>query len=194
MKPAEELRRRWQEGSSVAVRNALENPRTQQRYDWGLGFAAGYLRKLTRKANSQAIVTLSAALLSEAGLESADRVVLLPLPEGGVLLRRATDEDVMEAHSRYAAVPQPCFPAKPAPTELPEVEKHCPQCSLMFRTRQERRVYCDACRHQRDLAQYRAYWRRRGKLTPSYRRKLKRGGLSGVSHAEEHESLTLPFG
>jgi hypothetical protein len=49
-------------------------------------------------------------------------------------------------------------------------------------------------RHQRDLASNRASWRRRGKLTPSYRRKLKGAGLTGGSPAGQDLSLALPFG
>lgn len=192
-KSPEESARRWMEGELAAVREALENPRTRRQYDWGLGFAAGNLRKLTRKANKQAIITLSAALLKEAGLEGADRIVVLPLPEGGALLRRATEEDVCEAHARHAATPRPYFLSKPKPAHSPEVEKRCPQCTLNFRTRQQRRIYCDACRHQRSLMQCRARWNRRGKLTPSYRRKLKGAVLDGASQAKPEESLSLPI-
>jgi hypothetical protein len=194
MKSAAELGHRWLAGSSRVVREALENPRTHSEYYWGLSFAAGNLRKLIRKAHGQAIITLSAALLREARLKGAEGVLVLPLPEGGLLLRRATDEDVTEAHLRYTAEPQPCFPVRPAPADLTEVEKLCPQCGLIFRTRRGRQVYCDACRHERDLTSHRASWRLKGKLTPSYRRKLKRVGLASASRTREDESLTLPFG
>jgi hypothetical protein len=176
LKPAEEYARRWAEASWQAVREGLEHPRNQEQYDWALGLADANLRKLTRKANRQALITLSAAMLREAGLEGADRVLVLPLPEGGLLVRRATSEDVNEAHARYSGTPQPPFPARRALAELPELpelEKLCPQCGLTFRTRQRRRVYCDLCKHKRDLESARAAWHRRGKLRPSYRRKLK---------------------
>jgi len=173
LKSPGEYARRWAEGSSQAVREALEHPRDQAQYDWALGFAAAHLRKLTRKGNSQGIITLSAAMLTEAGLEGAERVLVLPLPEGGLLVRRATAEDVSEAHARYAATPQPRFPLKPALADLPEVERFCPQCGLTFRTRQQRRVYCPSCKHHRQLESQRATWHRRGKLRPSYRRKVK---------------------
>jgi hypothetical protein len=166
LKPAEEYARRWAEGSWRAVREGSERPRDRAHYDWALGFAAGNLRKLTRKANRQAIITLSAAMLREAGLEGADRVMVLTLPEDGLLLRRATAEDVSETHARHAATPQPRFPARPAQAELPELEKRCPQCGLLFRTRQQRRVYCESCKHQRYLKSARAAWHRRGKLRP----------------------------
>jgi hypothetical protein len=190
----EECTHRWAEACWLAVRDALENPRTQADYDWALGCTARYLRKLTRKANSQAIITFSAALVREAGLKGADRVMVLPLAEGGLFLRRATEEDLMEAHATYTATPRPTFPAKPAVADLPEVEKLCPQCGLTFRTRQERRVYCDGCRRERLRASWGRSWHRRGKLRPSYRRKLKRAGLAGARQARPVESLSLPFG
>jgi hypothetical protein len=189
----QECKRRWAEACSQAVREGLESPRTQAQYDWALGFAVGYLRKVTRKANSQAIITLSLALLQEAGLEGAERVVLLPLPEGGLLLRRATEQDVSEAHARNAAGPRPCLPARPAPEDLPVIEKLCGQCGLTFRTQQQRRVYCDSCRRESLRASWRGTWRRRGKLTPSYRRKLRSARLAGASHARPGESLSLTF-
>jgi hypothetical protein len=194
LKSAEEYARRWAEASSQAVRDALECPRDQAQYDWALGFAAGYLRKLTRKANSQALVTLSAAMLREAGLAGAERVIVLPLPEGGLLVRGATADDVREAHARYAASPQPCFPAKPALADLPEVEKLCPQCGLTFRTRQRRRVYCEGCKHHRNLESALASWHRKGKLRPSYQVKLRQAPVTGRSRARQEESLSLPFG
>lgn len=172
-KSVEELGSRWEAGSWLAVRAALERPRNQQHYDWGLGFATGNLRKLTRKANSQAIITLSAALVKKAGLKGADRVMVLPLPEGGLLVRAATQEDVIEAHARYSAAPQPRFPTNAPPADLPEVEKCCPQCGLTFRTRKRRRVYCDACNYQRQLMSHRLTWHKKGKLWPSYQRKLR---------------------
>ncbi|HEY6271280.1 MAG TPA: hypothetical protein VIX19_04710 [Terriglobales bacterium] len=171
-KSAEELGRKWEAGSWLAVRTALERPRNRQHYDWGLGFATGNLRKLTRKANSQAIITLSAALVKEAGLKGVERVLVLPLSEGGLLVRAATEEDVSEAHARYSTASQPDFPAK-APSDLPEVEKPCRQCGLTFRTQQQRRVYCDACKLQRHLESHRTTWHKKGKLWPSYQRKLK---------------------
>lgn len=173
LKSPEEYAHRWAQASSQAVREALERPRNRAQYDWALGFAAENLRKLTRKANSQAIITLSAALQREAGLEGAERVLVLPLPEGGLLVRRATVEDLSEAHARYAATPLPHFPAAPAPEAMPEVERVCPECGLTFRTRQQRRLYCDVCKHRRNLKSARATWHRRGKLRLSYRRKLK---------------------
>src|SRR5262249_33102907 len=145
------------------------------------------------KANSQAIFTLNASLLQEAGLEAADRIVVLPLPEGGLLVRRATDEDVSEAYARYAARPQPCFPPKPAPEEVPEVEKTCPQCGLTFRTRRQRRVYCDTCKHIHALEQQRAWFRRRGKLAPSYRQRAVGARLARRPRARPTESLRLPL-
>jgi hypothetical protein len=190
----QECKRRWAEACSQAVREGLESPRTQAQYNWALGFAVGYLRKVTRKANSQAIITLSWALLQEAGLEGAEREVLLPLPEGGLLLRRATEQDVSEAHARNAAGPRPCLPARPAPEDLPVIEKLCRQCGLTFRTQQQRRVYCDGCRRERLRASWRGTWRRRGKLTPSYRRKLRSARLAGASRARPAEPLSLPFG
>ena len=173
LKSAEESARRYAEGISKAVCEALERPRDQAQYDWGLTLAAGDTRKLTRKGNRQGIITLSAAMLRDACLAEADRVIVLPLPEGGLLVRGATAEDVREAHARCTGAPQPCFPCKPALADLHEVEKRCPQCGLAFRTRQRRRVYCDVCKRERELGSHRATWHRIGKLRPSYRRKLK---------------------
>jgi hypothetical protein len=192
-KSAEECGRRWVEGSSLAVRDALENPRTEAEYDWALGFAAGNLRKLTPKGNSQANLSLSAALLQEAGLDRRERVLTLALPEGGLLVRRATEEDIINAHAIYSTTPRPTFPPKPAPENLPDVEKICPQCTLAFRTRQQRRVYCDACRRERLRASWRDTWRRRGKLRLSYYRRLKGAGLACKSHARPAGSLRLPL-
>jgi hypothetical protein len=191
LKRAEEYARRWAEGNWQAVREGLERPRDQAHYDWALGFAAGDLRKLTRKANRQAIITLSAAILKEAGLVGADRVRVWTLPEGGLFVRRATAEDVSEAHAGYAATPQPRFPARPALAELPELEKLCPQCGLTFRTRQRRRVYCDPCKRQRDLKSRRATWHRRGKLRPSYQRKLKGARLAWPRPAVGSSSILI---
>ncbi len=173
VRPIEECVARWQKGSERALREALESPRTREQYDWGLGFAAMYLRKLTRKANSQAIVTFSGALLEQASLADVERVIVLPLAEGGVLIRPATAEDVRAAHGLYAANPPPVFPPKPRPEQLPEIENWCRQCGITYRTRSPRRRFCDDCRRERFLAQCRAWWKRKGKLTPSYRRKLR---------------------
>lgn len=165
--------KRWAEKTDRAVRDALENPQSQAEYDWALGFATGNLRKLTRKANGQAILTFNQAQLRESGLGAADRVIVLSLPEGGALIRRASEEDVIAAHSRYASTAFPVFPPKPRPEDLPEIEKRCPQCGLSYYTRSPRRVFCDECRRQRLRAQWRASWHRKGKFTPSYQAKLK---------------------
>ena len=178
----------------MAVREALENPRTQSEYYWGLSFAAGSLRKLVSKPNGGASINLSAAHLKEAGLEGAEVVQLVLLPQGGLAVLRATDNDVSEARAQHTDAPRPCLPARPAPADRPEVAKRCPQCRLSFRTRQQRRIYCDGCRHERDKASYRRSWHRRRKRNPTYQQRAKPGALAGMFHARDAESLTLPFG
>jgi hypothetical protein len=42
MSSADELRLHWFAGSSLAMREALENLSTKADYDWAVGFAAGY--------------------------------------------------------------------------------------------------------------------------------------------------------
>jgi hypothetical protein len=181
--PGREWTKRWSEKTAQAVCRALENPRSQAEYDWALGFATGYVRKLTRKANGRAIVNFSQAQLRESGLAVADRVIVLPLAEGGVLIRCASEEDLIAAHMRYARTPPSPSRLRPRTEDLPELEKRCPQCGLTYLTRSPLQVFCSECRKERQRAQYRACWARRGKLRASYRRKLKPRALSEAQPA-----------
>jgi len=177
----------------LAACDALERPRTQEQYERALSLVAVNLPKVIARRGGGVAINLSAAAARAIGLEAGKRVLVLPLPEGGGFLRCASEEDVRKAHARYAAAPQPCFASRPAPADLPEVEKRCPQCGLTFCTRRKRQKYCDACRHQRDLASNRASWRLKGKLTPSYRRKLKGARLASGFGARPAESPSLLF-
>jgi hypothetical protein len=193
-KRAGECGRRWAEASALAVREALEDPRAPEQHEWALSFAAGNLPKVIRRPGLGVAINFSGALANKLGLKVGGRALVLPLPEGGGLIRGASEEEVSAARALYAAGPPPCFPAKPAPEDLPEVEKLCPDCRLTFRTRQQRRIYCDGCRHERNKASHRESWRQGGKARPSYRRRLKATGLAGGSHARPAESLSQPFG
>jgi hypothetical protein len=84
------------------VTEALQNPASPKQYDWALAFASSNIRKLSRGEGRQAHLTLSAAIMELAGVKPGDRVLVLPLAEGGFLVRRATGDEVIAAHRLYA--------------------------------------------------------------------------------------------
>ena len=104
-KSAEECARRWEEASSLAVRQALEYPRTPEEYERALSFAAGNPPKVIRRPGLGVAINLSGALADALGLKVGGRALVLPLPEGGGLIRGASEEEIGAAHALYAA----CF-------------------------------------------------------------------------------------
>jgi hypothetical protein len=189
----EELAARWKVGCERAIREALERPANETEYDKALAFASSNIRKVARSDKGQACITLSQALTRQAGLQRGDRVLVLPLAEGGFLVRRATGEEIVEAHRLYAVNPPPTFSRVGPSSQLNHLERVCRQCGKLYCASGTRQLFCDGCGRDRRRAWSRVYWHRKGKLTPSYRRKLKRAELAGACDGRQGKSPSLPF-
>lgn len=173
---AEEIARRWAEGESRAIREALQRPRNRAHEDWALGFGSLFIRKLTRKGNRQRLVSLPDALLRMMGLENCERVIFIPLPEGGGYIRAATPDEIEAARSLLSDCAPPMFAEAKCNSAWKVYTKHCLTCGASFLARSPRRNHCDTCypEHKRKLKN--ESWHRRGKLRPSYLAKHKPRG------------------
>lgn len=174
---AEQQAARWAEGEARAVREAVERPTNKAQYDWGLGFGSLYIRKLTRVRGGRKMISLPRSLLRQLGLENCERVIVIPHPESGGYIRPATPEEVEAAHRLLTDCPPPIFAEPESDAEPKCFDKKCRDCGRAFLTRAARRVYCDVCRRARTLTTKRDYNHRKGKLAPSYQRRLKRRAL-----------------
>jgi hypothetical protein len=117
-KRAGECGRRWAEASALAVREALEGP---EQHEWALSFAAGNLPKVIRRPGLGVAINFSGALADALGLKVGGRALVLPLPEGGGLIRGASEEEVSAARALYAAgPPQSALHVAGGPASIPE--------------------------------------------------------------------------
>jgi DNA-directed RNA polymerase subunit RPC12/RpoP len=170
---AEVAGRRWVEGCTRAVTEALNHPTSKRQYDWGLSFAAGDIRTIIRKNSGQPIVTFSRRHLREGQLESVEKVRVVVLPEGGLAILPATREEIEARHHELTDAPMPTFPESQAPEWPERFQIICAECGQPFESQTPRRIFCSPCKHARVLAQMRERWMRKGKRTPSYLAKLK---------------------
>ncbi len=171
--PIEEAAERWVEGNQRAVREALEKPLTQKQYDWALAFQSMCLRRLWRVRGAGRVVSFTGAQLEQMGLVGVEKVIVLPLPEGGCIIRPATEEDAAAVHRMYASGPPPIFP-RPEVSRKPQGgEKVCLRCGTAFVPTSRKQCVCNDCYAERRRARERACWHRTGKTRPSYQAKLK---------------------
>jgi hypothetical protein len=63
--------------------------------------------------------------------------------------------------------------------QLQHYERICQRCHRLYCGTSARQRFCPACRVKRQRKAQRAYWQRKGKLTPSYQRKLTPRAPSG---------------
>jgi hypothetical protein len=133
----------------------------------------GYTRTLRRGAGRQLELTLPGAVRDDFGWEPGTHVTLWRTPAGSLELRTARDEDfprdirvALEAADRHRA-------STHWEQEQKWCTRTCEQCGDLFGARSPQARFCKLCSWRRRRAQYRAWWARAGKQSPSYQRKLK---------------------
>jgi hypothetical protein len=169
----DEAGERWAQGSNREICRQLERPSSKPRYDRALSFSAGDIRKVTRTSTGQGNIRLSHNHLRQAQLESADKVRVVALPEGGLALLPATREECEARHKRASDSPPPVFPESEARVCRESFTLTCAECGQLFESRTPRRMFCDDCKHARALDQKLEWWKAHGKQCPSHLAKLK---------------------
>ena len=164
---------RWAEGSTRAIRENLDHPTNNARYNWALDFGAGDIRTLTRTPTGQGNIRLSRHHLKQGKLESTDKVRVVPLPEGGLAILPATREEIEARHRSLTDSPPQTFSESEAPTCRESFEITCAECGERLQSKTPCRIFCDDCKHDRATAQKLEWWKAHGKQTPSYLAKLK---------------------
>ncbi len=176
----EVLAERWAKGVSARAARLLCPGDAPTKVAWALATWTGNVRTLYRFGHRQLGLILPAWVRHALGLEPGSRVVLELAGPDALLIRRATLADIPDfARAAVEGADRMLASAKPG-RELKHFEKRCEQCGVLFCARCTWQRFCPVCRLRRDRAGYRAYWHRKGKLTPSYQRRLKRPMPAGA--------------
>lgn len=182
--PREVLAERWADGMERAAKDYLLNDSTHEQISWGLACVRDGAYTLTRRGGRALSCNLPGALCEVLGLRAGDRVVYDVTERGTVEMRRVTVEDLPE-FARAAAERADWLLAQSRGRQmLKHFENECECCMKLYCAQSPRSRFCSVCLVKRQRAQWREYWHRKGKQTPSYRRLLKRAGFT--------EQLTLP--
>jgi hypothetical protein len=137
-----------------------------------LSVVAGNIGTLSRRSGGQLNLGIPAWEAHKLGWQAGMRVLREVTPDGKLVVQAARLKDL------------PDF-ARPAVEAADRIrrehhglrqrfcyELRCEQCHGDFYSPQRRCRFCDACHRDRARAASRVYWQRKGKLTPSYQRKL----------------------
>jgi len=107
---------------------------------------------------------------------------------GAVELRPVSVKDLPEFARAAAARADELLAARTPRQMLKHFERICERCDSLFCARRSNARFCPACGLLRARASDRRGWQRRGKLSPSYQRKLK------GPRRTAGESVSLPRG
>ncbi|PYT21593.1 MAG: hypothetical protein DMG57_38120 [Acidobacteria bacterium] len=174
--PAPIAQQRWTKGVERYGRESIYSPTTHAAIARGLAIVSGDIRTVHHVRGAALGVTLPAAMRAHLRVQAQDKLQFLPIDEDSVLVRRIDSATLrpleriavdLAAEIRAAALPE---------TALQHNELRCGQCRKPFCWPNKGKQFCPVCVYQRRRAAQRAYWHRKGKLTPSYQMRLKGTG------------------
>jgi hypothetical protein len=172
--------RRWAEKTDAAARRFVSNGCTHEQIALGLASIPGGAYSVTKRGGRALNLLLPGDLCELLGLKAGDRVAYWVTEQGAVELRPVSLEDLPEFARAAAARADQMLAAKRPPPLLKHFEKLCERCSRPYCARRAGQRFCPTCGLLRARESDRRHWHRRGKLTPSYARKLKgRRGAEG---------------
>ena len=173
IEPLEVLSERWVDHSERAAREFLLGDYPHERVSWALACVLGGAYTLTRRAGRALSLTVPGNVRNRLGWNPGDRVVLSVTERGALEVRLATEDDLSPI-ARVGAARADWLLAQQRPVlMLKHFEKHCEQCSKLYCARRTNQRFCPTCGLLRQRQRWRAYWQRKGKLTPSYQTRLK---------------------
>jgi hypothetical protein len=164
---------RWAEKTERAAQKAVLTGTTHEEIARGLALIAGGAYTVVGCRGAPFSLTLPRALCDLLGLKVGSRVVYVLNEAGHVEIRPATLEDLPEYARAAAARADEILAAQRPQPLLRHLEKICEQCGHLYCARRSSQRFCPVCGLLRARASDRRHWHRRGKLTPSYARKLK---------------------
>jgi hypothetical protein len=112
------------------------------------------------------------------GVKAGDRVVYEVTERGTLEVRRATVADLPEFAWAAGERADRLLAKSRRASGLKHFEKCCVGCEKLYCAQSHASRFCPVCRVRHQRAQWREYWHRIGKLTPSYQRRLKRAKRS----------------
>jgi hypothetical protein len=167
--------RRWAEKTDAAARRFVSNGCTHEQIALGLASIPGGAYSLTKRGGRALNVVLPGDLCELLGLKAGDRVAYWITEQGSVELRAVSVGDLPEfARAAAARADQMLAAKRPLPL-LKHFEKLCERCNRPYCARRSSGRFCQTCGLLRNRESDRRHWHRRGKLCPSYARKIKSG-------------------
>jgi hypothetical protein len=165
--------RRWAENTDATARRFLSKGGTHQQLSLALASIRGGAYTLTKRAGRALAATLPGDLCELLGVKVGSRIVYVLNEAGHVEIRPTTLEDLPEVARAAAALADKMLAAQQLQPLLKHFEKVCERCSRPYCARRAGQRFCPTCGLLRARESDRRHWHRRGKLTPSYARKLK---------------------
>lgn len=191
IEPAELLARRWADHTERAVKKFLFTDSTHQQISLALACIPMGAYTLTKRAGRALSLTLPGDLCELLGVQAGDRVVYFVTEHSRVELRRASLEDLPEYARPAAKLADRLMRRRAGCQHLKHFEKRCEQCERVYCARRSNQKFCPRCGLLRARACQREYERGKGRLTPSYQRKLKGARQAEVLAAQNDASCGL---
>ncbi len=165
---------RWAKNTQQAAAETLIRGGTPQGVSRALATVDPSVRTLSHRADHRLAFTIPTALQDTYGW-TAGMLVRVGINERGNLEIAPLTEADLPGFAERLAEPGYLLPIPSSrPRNLMCYERTCKDCGALLQAVGRSRRYCEQCRRDRDRANWRAYWHLKGKLTPSYRRKLTR--------------------
>jgi len=165
--------RRYAKNTDAAAREALRKGSTHERLCWGLASIPGGAYTLRKRHGRACAATLPGDLCDLLGLKVGSRIVYVLNEAGHVEILPATLEDLPEVARAAAALADQMLATQQQRPLLKHFEKVCERCNRPYCARSSSKRFCPTCGLLRARESDRRHWHRRGKLCPSYARKLK---------------------
>lgn len=165
--------KRWAQNTDATARKFLSRGGTHQQISLGLALIPGGAYTLTKRSGRALDVLLPGNLCELLGLKAGDRVAWWVTERGTVELRPVSLEELPEFARAAASCADELLAARRPRQLLKHYEKLCERCGRLYCAHRPYQRFCPTCGLLRARESDRRHWHRRGKLSPSYARKLK---------------------
>jgi hypothetical protein len=193
----ENIARRWAEETERAAVRAILSGTSHEEISRGLACIRDGAYTLTKRGGTAFSLTLPRDLCELLGAKVGDRFVYYITERGTVELRLASLEDLPEFARAAAARADEILAKNQYRQMLKHFEKVCEKCGHLYCARRSTQRFCPTCGLLRARESHRRHWHRRGKLSPSYARKLKDAqsastppGTTDSTHGRDRERQT----
>jgi bifunctional DNA-binding transcriptional regulator/antitoxin component of YhaV-PrlF toxin-antitoxin module len=166
-KAIEVTRQRWEQGLEAYITKILREGGSPAQVAYALSMGCGNIRILSRHSHTSFRVTVPCAMAERLGWRAGERLKLTDLPEGRLLLERATAKDLP---SFARPVIRQADREREREEALRLVAKYftvCARCGNLTPRTSNNQRYCPDCRRVVERERQRAYRRRRRQSQPS---------------------------